>query len=159
MANQFLSADDFRVVVDSTPLISIDLVVKSPDGRVLLGKRLNKPAKDFWFVPGGRVLKNERLADAFSRLTDAELGVEIAIQDARYIGLYEHFYDDSALSDTVSTHYVVNAFVITLSEPVMALPVEQHSDYRWLSEDELLSADDVHNHSKWYFLNEKGYSV
>lgn len=159
MDNSFLSSDDFRVVVDSTPLISIDLVVKSPDGRVLLGKRLNKPAKAFWFVPGGRVFKNERLADAFSRLTKAELGVEVAIQNARYLGLYEHFYNDSALSDTVSTHYVVNAFVVELSESVRTLPVEQHSDYQWLSEGELLSADDVHNHSKWYFMNEKGYSV
>ncbi|MEM5537882.1 NUDIX domain-containing protein, partial [Neptuniibacter pectenicola] len=128
-----------------------------PEGRVLLGKRLNKPAKGFWFVLGGRVLKNERLADAFARLT--KLGVEIAIENARYLGLYEHFYNDSALSDTVSTHYVVNAFVVELSESVRTLPVEQHSDYQWLSERELLNADNVHIHSKWYFMNEKGYSV
>ena len=88
----------------------------------MLGKRLNKPARVFWFVPGGRVLKNERLADAFLRLPNAGLGVEIAIQDARYIGLYEHFYDDSALSDSVSPPYIVNAFVISLSEPVTAMP-------------------------------------
>lgn len=159
MSDSFLTPDDFRLVVGSTPLISIDLVVKSPDGKVLLGKRLNKPAKGFWFVPGGRVLKNEALAAAFLRLTNAELGFEVAIEDARYLGLYEHFYDDSALSDNVSTHYVVNAFVIELSESVSALPVEQHSDYQWLSEADLLNADDVHNHSKWYFMNEIGYSV
>ncbi|SER14881.1 colanic acid biosynthesis protein WcaH [Amphritea atlantica] len=159
MSNSYLTSDNFRLVVDSTPLISIDLVVKDPDGSVLLGKRLNKPAKDYWFVPGGRVLKNETLADAFLRLTEAELGIKVPIQSARYLGLYEHFYDDSALSDAVSTHYVVNAFVIELSESVSALPVEQHSDYQWLSETELLGADDVHIHSKWYFMNEKGYSV
>lgn len=159
MDNKLLAPDDFRLVVDSTPLISIDLVVKSPDGKVLLGKRLNKPAKSFWFVPGGRVLKNEALANAFLRLTEVELGFKVAIEDARYLGFYEHFYDDSALSDSVSTHYVVNAFVIELSESVSALPVEQHSDYQWLSEPDLLNAGDVHNHSKWYFMNEKGYSV
>ena len=159
MSNKFLTPDDFRLVVDSTPLISIDLVVKGPDGKVLLGKRLNKPAKGFWFVPGGRVLKNESLAQAFSRLTEAELGFEVSIEEARYLGLYEHFYDDSVVADDVSTHYVVNAFVIELNESVSALPVEQHSDYQWLSEIELLDADDVHNHSKWYFMNEKGYSV
>ena len=159
MLNSLLPKDVFRMVLSSTPLISIDLVVKSPDGRVLLGKRLNKPAKGYWFVPGGRVLKNERLDAAFVRLTAAELGVRVDIGSARYLGLYEHFYNDSATGDDVSTHYVVNAFVIELSESVSVLPVEQHSDYQWLSEIDLLGADDVHIHSKWYFMNEKGYSV
>ncbi len=159
MDNKLLAADDFRMVVDFSPLISIDLVVKSSEGRVLLGKRLNKPAKGFWFVPGGRVLKNETLTNAFSRLTKVELGFEVSIDNARYLGLYEHFYDDSALSDSISTHYVVNAFLIELNELVPTLPVEQHSDYQWLSEIDLLNADNVHNHTKWYFMNEKGYSV
>lgn len=159
MDNKLLAADQFKMVIDFSPLISIDLIVKSSEGRVLVGKRLNKPAKGFWFVPGGRVLKNETLTDAFSRLTKVELGLELSIGHARYLGLFEHFYDDSALSDSISTHYVVNAFVIELSEPVSALPIEQHSDYQWLSETDLLNADNVHDHTKWYFMNEKGYSV
>lgn len=159
MSNNFLAPDEFRLVLDTTPLISIDLIVKDPEGRVLLGKRLNKPAKGFWFVPGGRILKNERLDIAFARLTEVELGVRVDITSARYLGLYEHFYDDSAMGDDVSTHYVVNAFVIELKESVAALPVAQHSDYQWLTEGELLAAEDVHNHSKWYFMNDKGYSV
>ncbi|MDO6565297.1 GDP-mannose mannosyl hydrolase [Amphritea sp. 1_MG-2023] len=159
MNNKFLAPDEFKLVLDSTPLISIDLVVKDSDGKVLLGKRLNKPAKGYWFVPGGRVLKNERLEAAFARLTEIELGIKLNINSAHYLGLYEHFYHDSALSDVVSTHYIVNAFVIELSEPLSSLPVEQHSDYRWLNENELLNATDVHDHSKWYFMNEKGYSV
>jgi len=159
MSNKFLAPDKFRLVLDSTPLVSIDLIVKNPDGRVLLGKRLNKPAKGFWFVLGGRVLKNERLDIAFARLTEIELGVKVDIFSARYLGLYEHFYDDSAVSDVISTHYVVNAFVIELNESVPTLPLDQHSDYRWLSEIEILNTNDVHDHTKWYFMNEKGYSV
>ena len=159
MSNKFLAPDDFKLVLDSTPLISLDLIVKNPDGRVLLGKRLNKPAKGYWFVPGGRVLKNERLEAAFVRLTDIELGIKVNISSARYLGLYEHFYDDSAVSDVISTHYVVNAFVIELNESVPTLPLDQHSDYRWLSENEILNTNDVHDHTKWYFMNEKGYSV
>lgn len=159
MSDTFLAPDEFRLILDSTPLISIDLIVKNSDGRVLLGKRLNQPAKGYWFVPGGRVLKNERLDAAFLRLSEAELGVKVDINSASYLGLYEHFYDDSALSHAISTHYVVNAFVIELSEPLSNLPIEQHSDYRWLSENELLNTNDVHDHTQWYFMNEKGYSV
>ena len=116
-----LPAEDFKFIVSSTPLISIDLIVRQPDGRVLLGKRLNKPVQGYWFVPGGRILKNERIDMAFARLTEAELGTRIDINTAEYLGLYEHFYEDSALSDDVSTHYVVNAFLINLTQNIKGI--------------------------------------
>jgi colanic acid biosynthesis protein WcaH len=62
----FLDKELFSTVIESTPLISIDLVVKNNLGQTLLGQRLNKPAKGFWFVPGGRILKDESLATALS---------------------------------------------------------------------------------------------
>ncbi|GGK77442.1 GDP-mannose mannosyl hydrolase [Amphritea balenae] len=156
--SRLLSKEQFKTVVESTPLISLDLVVRDQQGKVLLGKRLNRPAKGYWFVPGGRVLKNEALADAFQRLTLNELGQSYTIDQARYLGLYEHFYEDAAVCELVSTHYVVNAFLINLGDTIRSLPEEQHSEYRWLREAELLEADDVHLHSKWYFMNGKGYS-
>ena len=32
----------FELIVESTPLVSIDLVVRAPDNKILLGKRVNK---------------------------------------------------------------------------------------------------------------------
>ena len=75
----FLSTQDFATVVRSTPLVSIDLIVENAQGEYLLGKRTNRPAQGFWFVPGGRVQKDETLADAFARLTQAELGLSLPI--------------------------------------------------------------------------------
>ena len=65
----FLSQEVFTTVIDSTPLISIDLVVENEHGELLFGLRNNRPARGFWFVPGGRILKNETLDAAFERLT------------------------------------------------------------------------------------------
>lgn len=45
--------------------------------QILLGQRKNAPAKDDWFVPGGRVLKNEPLEQDFKRVSKNELGLEI----------------------------------------------------------------------------------
>jgi colanic acid biosynthesis protein WcaH len=53
----FLRPEDFATVVRSTPLISIDLIVENESGEFLLGKRTNRPAQGYWFVPGGRVQK------------------------------------------------------------------------------------------------------
>ena len=62
----FLDKSTFTTVIDSSPLVSIDLVVLDREGNVLLGERLNRPAQGYWFVPGGRITKNESLADALT---------------------------------------------------------------------------------------------
>lgn len=162
---QWLDQETFKTIIDTTPLVSIDLLVRNSQGQILVGKRVNRPAQGFWFVPGGRILKNERLAEAFSRLTEAELGVELDIKNARYLGLYEHFYDDSIFTDdhtvvsfqVVSTHYVVNGFEVVLPESHVNLPCEQHNEYRWLSEEEFKTSDEVHVHSRWYVDPELGF--
>ncbi|MFZ9336231.1 MAG: biopolymer transporter ExbD [Burkholderiaceae bacterium] len=51
----------FRSVVAHAPLVAIDLVVQDRQRRVLLGWRRNPPARGYWFVPGGRVRKDETL--------------------------------------------------------------------------------------------------
>jgi len=140
----------FQSVVKHTPLISIDLIVKNKAGQVLLGKRTNKPAQDYWFVPGGRILKDETIQEAFSRLVLVELGVKLAIEDASFLGVFEHFYDDNFSGNDFSTHYVVLGYELKLDLPIEALPDEQHNDYKWLSIADLLASDSVHKHSKWY---------
>lgn len=157
-----LNREDFKSIVSKAPLVSIDLLVRNSSGQVLLGQRLNRPAQGFWFVPGGRILKGESIASAFKRLTVNELGVEFDIKDARYLGLYEHFYPDSIFTDEasgtdVSTHYIVNGFEIVLSDSEFDFPEEQHGAYKWFSENELMASGSVHVHSKWYFDTSKGF--
>lgn len=91
----FLRHEDFSTVVRSTPLISIDLIVENAHGEFLLGKRLNRPAQGYWFVPGGRVQKDEPLHAAFERLTEAELGLRLLLSAAQFYGVWQHFYDDN----------------------------------------------------------------
>lgn len=155
----FLEKNVFQTIIASTPLVSIDLIVRDRDGRVLLGKRNNRPAQGYWFVPGGRIHKGESISQAFRRLVFAELGVEMDFSEARFNGLYDHFYSDSVFDASISTHYVVNAFEVVLSDDAYAFPVDQHHEYRWFSESELLLDDAVHQHSKWYFMPGKSYTT
>ncbi len=148
----FLDQQTFSTVIKSSPLVSIDLLVIKPNGQALLGQRLNRPAKGFWFVPGGRILKNESLASAFKRLTLDELGTEFAIEQATLQGPYDHFYNDNVLGEEFSTHYVAISYVIKLTQPLSNLPMDvQHNGYKWFAINELLSNNAVHKHTKWYF--------
>ena len=146
-----LDVPTFSTIVAQTPLISIDLVLRNNAGKVLLGRRSNRPAQGMWFVPGGRILKDEKISDAFTRLTTEELGVDIPVENSRFLGVYEHFYPDNFTGEGFSTHYVVLGYQLTLELDLDRLPNEQHRDYRWWELQELLSSDDVHQHSKWYF--------
>ncbi len=128
----FLDKELFSTVIKSTPLVSIDLVVKNKQGQTLLGQRLNRPAKGFWFVPGGRILKDESLAAAFKRLTLDELGEEFNIEQASLLGPYDHFYDDNVFGDEFSTHYVAIAFLLVIDHELRHLPLDiQHGTYQW----------------------------
>ena len=145
----FLSQELFSSVIENTPLISIDLLVQNSEGKILLGKRVNEPAKDFWFVPGGRVFKDETLDAAFARTVKTEIGLDIKRNKAKYYGLYEHFYNNNVFDNEFSTHYIVLAHnIVTDSELKLN---NQHDSYRWFSKEELLSREDVHKYTKDYF--------
>ena len=144
-----LDDQTFETVISSTPLISIDLLVKK-DNKILLGKRINKPAQGYLFSIGGRVYKNETIDDAMIRIAKNELNIELKLMP-RFIGVFEHFYDDSIYQD-VSTHYVNLAYEIEI-EGTPNLPGEQHNEYQWLTINELLKSKQVHKYVKDYFKN------
>jgi colanic acid biosynthesis protein WcaH len=154
---QRLAPEDFDSVVRLTPLVAIDLIVRSPEGRVLVGHRRNEPAKGCFFTTGGRITKNETLAEAFRRIALAELGVEKNIEDARFVGVYEHFYRTNYNERCAfGTHYVVLAYTFISPAQDLPLPEEQHGEFAWLTEAELLCHPEVHENVKAYFRPGKG---
>jgi colanic acid biosynthesis protein WcaH len=143
-------------VVRLTPLVAIDLIVRSAERRILLGRRKHEPAQGCFFVPGGRITKNETLAAAFRRISQAELGVEKGIEEGRFLGVYEHFYRTNHLElPGFGTHYVVLAYEVVTVVADAALPREQHGEYAWMTEPELLSSPEVHENTKAYFRSAK----
>ncbi|ELZ31366.1 GDP-mannose mannosyl hydrolase [Halogeometricum pallidum JCM 14848] len=118
--------DEWASVVANVPIVSVDLIVRQ-EGGVLLGLRENEPAKGEWFVPGGTVLKNERLTEAIHRVAEMELGCEVKICER--LGTFEHFYDTSEVEGVETKHYLANAFVVEPLQPVDAVD-DQHSELR-----------------------------
>ena len=145
-----LDNEAFRAVVAATPLVSIDLIVQNAQGGILLGQRNNRPAAGFWFVPGGRIRKNEPLDEAFLRLTLEELGVNMPRSGARLLGVYEHMYKDSVFGDGVDTHYVVLGYQLLLDLTLADLPDAQHSRFRWWPRGEMAESALVHHNSRAY---------
>ncbi|MCT7539727.1 NUDIX domain-containing protein [Aliarcobacter cryaerophilus] len=116
---KMLELDKFKTLVDVAPLVSIDFIIKNQDNKILLGKRVNKPAKDYFFTLGGRVFKKETLNEAKKRVLKDEIGLNI-----------EDFN-----------------------------PKAQHKEYIWLSKDEIMNSNEVHNYVKDYFKNSIGERI
>lgn len=147
-----LPEKEFLHIVEHTPLVSIDLIVRNEAGEVLLGKRLNCPAKETWFVPGGSIKKGETLAQAMARISMRELGFSIEIADTKQMGAYEHHYPDNfAEVPGISTHYVVVAYSYTLPAGQAIQQDDQHEELVWWKVDALLSHPEVHDNTKAYF--------
>lgn len=128
------------------------MIIRNPRGEILLGLRNNEPAKGFYFVPGGIVLKRERLRDAFARILKRETNCDARIEDARLLGVFEHFYSATSFGEaTFGTHYVVLAHELRLADGAGIKSDAQHSEMRWWSERDLLAADLVHENTKAYF--------
>ena len=142
-----LSADEYSMVHATTPVVSVDLVVFDGQGKVLLGKRRNEPARGTWSVPGGRLWKDETVAQASRRISHGELGVDIPI--SRLLGAYHQTYTDTQQG----RHFIT--FAATLAPTTAQISAinhdDQHEELKWWETSELLASPDVHLYTKSYF--------
>ena len=156
----FLSKSNFSQVVKNSPLVSIDLCILR-ERKILLGKRINPPAKDFYFVPGGRIFKSELRSTAIKRILRQELGLFLEydrVDCLRELGCYEHFYDDNFLNNNdFGTHYIVLAYLIPfeiLRKNQDLIITEQHSKYIWVDVNNIKNSSlNIHINTLEYFKN------
>jgi colanic acid biosynthesis protein WcaH len=152
----WFSNTEFLNLVDSLPIISIDLCIIS-DCHILLGKRKNEPAKDYWFTPGGRIFKNESIDQSIQRIAINEVGFKnISEHKIQLMGAWDHFYSTSRYSENISTHYVnlphyilVNNFV----KDSLLYPNgknDQHYKWMWVPLKKENKKIKIHKYSKNY---------
>jgi colanic acid biosynthesis protein WcaH len=150
-----LTSAQFSEACNALPLVSIDLVITTTEGQLLLGKRNNAPARNFWFTPGGRIRKNEALTAAKGRIAHDELGLPASVWErATLMGAWDHFYEDSAFSPEVSTHYVNLPHWLQIGDDEKNLlqlpqgPNEQHSSWQWFNLAEIETEKTVHQYAR-----------
>jgi colanic acid biosynthesis protein WcaH len=145
-----LDDEQYLRLIETAPLISIDLIVRNESNKILLGIRNNRPAQGFWFVPGGRIRKNERIDVAIERIAKAELGAVPHCEGL--LGVFEHFYEDNFFgAESIDTHCIALAYDCRVSQDFMALPDSQNEKMAWWSLNHLLADKSVHPLTKMYF--------
>jgi len=116
----FLQKRVYASIVAKVPVFCVDLVAVK-DGKFLICKRVGRHPHDWW-VPGGRVFKNETLLEAIKRKAMEELGATVTIYQS--ISVYDNIFPE--------THTPSVTFLVTLHEDEIALD-KQHSEYKYVS--------------------------
>ncbi len=145
--------EEFVQLLRALPLVSVDLVLVRDGREILLGLRNNRPAQGSWFVPGGRIFKDEPRAAALQRVAARELGIaDVAALRPKLLGVFEHFYPDCFAGDIgVSTHYVVIAHRIDVAAGFEVPGIDdQHESLRWWPIAEAAADKRVHRYSQDY---------
>lgn len=106
--NDWLSDNDYRAAYSLVPRLCIDLVIRKPQG-VLLVQRTSKPQIGAWHMPGGRVRLRESLDAAAERIGQTELGTPVSLE--QLLGYAEYLHDIGDLGDfhSVSLVFAVSA--------------------------------------------------
>jgi colanic acid biosynthesis protein WcaH len=145
-----LDINFFRTVVENTPLVSIDICLVH-DSKMLLGKRSNEPLLGQWFTPGGRILKNECWRNCLKRVAQAELGLNITdVHEFTLMGIWDHFYPNSAVEDSISTHYVNLPHCIYYEKRPEILLDDQHDAFEWFDLSKVAGGSIFHKYMQSY---------
>lgn len=149
---EWLAPRDYQTIIRLAPLVTIDLIVRNPEGKVWLGRRRNQPAKGTWFVPGGRITKGESRAAAFARITLAELGMGRKLGKATFLGAYDQFFTDNFFEqEGFGTHCISLAYEFSWGEKGDPRSTAQHAECGWFTVDQVLKLELVHLDTKGYF--------
>ncbi len=115
------------------PRVAVGAVVFR-EGRVLLVRRGQAPAKDLWAIPGGSIEIGETLQQAAEREIREETGIRI--RAARPIFIFDVIERDE--SESIRFHYVI----IDLSAEYVSGELSAGDDAveaRWVSAEEINS--------------------
>lgn len=72
------------------------------------------------------------------------------LSDFRLMGVWDHFYENSVLDKSISTHYVNLPHYCCLKEKPKLLPDEQHDDLAWFDLEEIENNENFHKYMRSY---------
>ncbi|MCR4328835.1 MAG: NUDIX domain-containing protein [Patescibacteria group bacterium] len=114
------------------PLICTDVVVigGAKKKHFLLVKRKNEPEKGAWWFPGGRIFKNELLAEAAARKVKQETG--LTPKRLTQLGIYEYF-SPVGYFEGMNSHMLAVVYRAEVNIRDTIIIDHQSVDSRWFS--------------------------
>jgi len=71
----------FYFIGRNTPLINVDLLIKNPEGSILMTWRDDEHCGKGWHIPGGIIRFQEKIEDRIKKVAMSELGISVSNQN------------------------------------------------------------------------------
>jgi len=119
----------YNNIIKNVPIACVDVAILHND-RILLVKRKDRPAKNQYWVPGGRVHKGEMMRDAAFRKCVEEVGLYCHI--GPIVHTAETLFQDGP--HHIPVHSINSCFLAVLKNPDQKIHLdEHHQDFKWVS--------------------------
>ncbi len=108
----------------------VNTIIIDKQNRLLVLKRNPnvKFSPSLWDLPGGKVENGETLQEAVKRETKEESNLDVEVRDSYF---YIHHYPDVEID--------IYAFEVELIGGEVKIDEEQHTEFRWISKDQIES--------------------
>lgn len=125
----YIPEEKFREIETLMPLACLNAIIVDSEGRVLVMKRNNEPAKGLYWFPGGRIKLGQSLEEALKEQIKEETGLEWS--DLKVLKLA------SVDSNIFKSRHTVNINFLLKKVSKSKVQVNQeHSEFKWLRPEE-----------------------
>ena len=127
---RFIPKEKYKEIMEILPILCADLIIQK-EGKILVGLRKNQPLKNEWWIPGGRVFKNERLEEAAIRKAKEEFNLDVKIE--KELGVYECIEKETEFEDIKTGSHTLS--VVFQVSPIGKQNIKMDSsfeNYKWI---------------------------
>jgi colanic acid biosynthesis protein WcaH len=130
MTQHKINDTDYKIILENIPICCVDIFIFHND-KILLIKRNIEPEKNKWWVPGGRIYKNETIENAIIRKAYEETGLNVKIN--KIMGVYETMFNTGIYEDLKTGTHTINicSLVEIVNNNLIRLD-DTSSDYKWI---------------------------
>ena len=119
----------YKKICGAVPIFCVDVIAEDAYGKFLVVRRLNHPAQGKWWLPGGRVLKNEKVSHAAARKLKEETGIRGKFK--RIVGFYEFFAEKGPFRN-VNVHTPIIVCLMRVGSSSSVRLESQSGEFRWV---------------------------
>ena len=128
MPYDLIPQDLYNQILTNMPIPCVDFCLVS-QGMVLLVLRKDAPAKNEWWVPGGRILKGEKMQETAARKCKEELGIECFVGPIVYTA--ETIFPDGP--SEIPVHSINSCFLTYPKDNQNIILDNHHKDFKWVN--------------------------
>lgn len=133
----FIPQEEYDKILSTMPILCVDLMILF-NGKCLLLKRKNEPAKGQYWFPGGRIYKMETIKDAALRKAKKEVNLDCRFQEI--VSIEESMFKRNG--NMATDVHTVNICCKLVADSISKISLDGQHDYHvWVTIDSAKKLD------------------